>query len=137
MDTKKYLSTVFAVFVALFTFDFLANNFLLKDAYIETISLWRLRSEQNMFLILLTELLYSAVFVYIFTRNYEDKGTSEGVRFGFYIGLLMATTQFGKYAFMPIPFSLAFSWMVSGIISSVISGVIASVVYGSSKKIKL
>ena len=56
----------------------------------------------------------------------------EGVRFGFFMGMIMATPMaYATYATMPITYSLALQWFIYGIIEYVIYGVILAAVYGT------
>ena len=69
----------------------------------------------------------------IFSKGYEGKGMGEGVRFGLYLGLLMAIPwAYGTYAVMDIPYSLALQWFVYGVIEFVVAGVILAAVFGKS-----
>lgn len=67
----------------------------------------------------------------VFTKGYEGKGIGEGVRFGLFMGLIVATPMaYATYATMPITYSLALQWFLYGIIQYVIYGVILAAVHG-------
>jgi len=68
-------------------------------------------------------------FVFIFTRNYEGLGIAEGVRYGFYIGLLVAAIQLGSYAYLPVPFMIVACWMVASLIQGILVGAVTAAVY--------
>jgi hypothetical protein len=81
-----------------------------------------------------TALIFSFLFVYIFSRGYEGRGISEGIRFGLLIGLLMNVVgMFNQYAVLPIPFKLTLQWFVYGVIQIMICGIVASALYKPSK----
>jgi hypothetical protein len=129
MNTKKYFLAVGAVFITLFVINSFVHGFFLADEYRATEDLWRSQSERKMLLFLFTQFLFSASFVFIFTRNFENKGIDEGIRYGTYVGLLLATLEFGKYCHMPIGFDLALSWMFAAFFGCAICGAVASIVY--------
>ena len=62
--------------------------------------------DQKMVAMMLSQLFFSIAFVFLFSKNYEAKGVSEGARFGLYAGLLIATLDIGAYCYLPIPLSL-------------------------------
>ena len=129
MNTKRYFLAVLATFVAIFVVDFIIHGILLTDMYMKTAQLWRSQEEYLMPYMLISQLTFTAVFVFIFTRNYKGKGIGEGLRFGFYIGLLFATMNIGMYSYMPIPLALVGAWIVASIVKGLIMGAITSLVY--------
>jgi len=129
MNTKRYLLATLATFVALFAIDFIVHGKLLTDLYQQTAQLWRPQEDYRMPFMLISQLSFTAVFVCLFTRNYEAKGTGEGLRFGFYIGLLFATMNVGMYSYMPIPLTLVGAWIIASIIKGLIMGAVTSLVY--------
>jgi len=132
MNTKKWIITSLAVFVAAQILEFIIHYLILGGAYEATSHIWRPEAEmsQMMWLMWLTGLVWSFFFVYIFTKGYEGRGIMEGVRFGFIIGIFFSfPMSLGNYVTMPIPFSLAIYWFVYGVIEIVILGVLASLFY--------
>ena len=71
----------------------------------------------------------AAVVTYLFTRHFENKGIDEGVRFGFYVGLLLAVVHLGSYVWMPVTGALVVGWIVSSLFWGVLSGVILGWLY--------
>jgi len=129
MNTKRYILSAIAVFVAVFLFDFLVHGMLLKDLYTQTASLWRPEAEHKMIFMFMSQLAFAVILTFIFTRNYEDKGLGEGLRFGLYMGLLLATIDLGTYCYMPIPLALTLSWVAASIGRGIIAGIVLSLVY--------
>jgi len=97
----------------------------------KTAHLWRTKAEMNEYCVFAftNKFLLVLLLAKIFTLNYEAKGIAEGVRFGAYIGVLMALLQFGSYAYMPLPITLALFWVVGAVISGLGLGVIFSLIY--------
>jgi|TARA_B100002003_G_scaffold229723_1_gene239288 tetrahydromethanopterin S-methyltransferase subunit G len=129
VDIKRYCFSFVAVFAFIFLSDYLCHEFLLAEMYEKTRELWRAKDEHIMIFIWLEELGFAAVMAFIFTRHYEDKGVMEGLRYGLYIGLLLAALNFGTYGYMPIPLVLTFSWMAISIVNGLVAGLILALVY--------
>jgi len=129
MNTKRFLIASIAVFGFVFVFEFLVHGLGLKSMYENTAHMWRSEADFKMIFMLLSQLGFSVMTAFIFTRNYEDKGMGEGVRFGLAIGLLLAVLEVGKYGYMPIPFALVLAWMAAALLKGVGSGVILSWTY--------
>jgi len=110
---------------------------LLGSIYESTQSVWRPDMMDKMWIIHVTTVIFSFLFVYIFTKGYENKGIVEGLRFGLIIGLLMNVVgMFNQYAVYPIPFNLAIQWFIYGIIQYVVIGAVAASIYREKKKVE-
>lgn len=129
MNKQRYVISVLVTFVFVFLYDFLVHGFLLKDIYVQTKELWRPEEEYKMFVMIMSQLGFSAMLAYIFTLNYEGKGIGEGIRFGLYIGMLLGVIEIGKYSYMPIPMVLMLSWVLAALLIGLGSGVVLSLVY--------
>lgn len=129
MNTNRYIAATLVVFIAVFALDFLVHGVMLKDAYTQTAHLWRPEEEANMLYMFASQLLSSAVLVFIFTRHYEGRGIGEGMRFGLMIGLFLAALELGAYCYMPIPMSLLLSWMAAVLAKGIVSGIVAAAIY--------
>ena len=53
----------------------------------------------------------------------------EGLRYGVYIGLVLAALKIGTYGYMPIPLVLTFSWMAISIANGLGAGLVLALVY--------
>jgi hypothetical protein len=131
MNTKKWIITSLVAFVVLEILNFIVHSVILKGSYQATAELWRPMDEMNrmMWVMWIVDLLWAFLLVYIFTKGYEGKGLTEGLRFGLVIGLFFALPSLGSYAVQPISFALAASWFVFGIITMTILGVVISLIY--------
>jgi hypothetical protein len=80
--------------------------------------------------------IFSALFVFVFTRGYEGKpGVGEGLRYGMWIGLLIYVPQFFMNIVMthrPVDF-LAVRGLAS-IVEAIVSGLIVGVIYKGPRK---
>ncbi len=110
-------------------FDFLIHSIGFAELYTQTASVWRNPAEMQALPMYVSQLLFSLAFVWIFTLHYENKGLAEGLRYGTYVGLLLAAPELGTYSYLPIPFILSISWMGAVFLKCLLCGVTASLVY--------
>ena len=135
MNIKKFVIASIVVFIVFEILNFIIHGPLLGSIYVETKSVWRPDMMDKMWIIHITNFIFSFLFVYIFTKGYENKGIVEGLRFGLIIGLLMNVVgMFNQYAVYPLPFSLAIQWFIYGIIQYVICGAVAASIYREKEK---
>jgi hypothetical protein len=128
---KKFWTAFVAVFVTLAVVESIVNMVFLSSAYQATANLWRPMEEMKIWLFYIVYAFIAFFLTLIFSKGYEGKGVVEGVRFGFYVGMLMAVPMaYGTYASMPIPYSLALQWFLFGLVEYVIAGIVLALVYG-------
>jgi len=130
-NIPRYLLSVFAGFIFIFISDYGIHQNLLMGLYEQTTQFWRSPETMMDFfpLMLGAQFLMAAITAYIFTRNCEDKGIMEGVRFGIPLGLLFALMMSMSYVWMPIPLALAGGWAASGFAQGLGLGIIYSLTY--------
>ena len=134
MNTKKLLLTFIVVFILLEVMNYVIHMGILASTYQmeEVKAAFRPEAEMNsnMWIVWVTDLIWSFFFVFFFVKGYEGKGIMEGIRFGFYMGLFWSlVSAYQSYAFVPMPYSLAFRWFIFGMIEMLILGVVAALVY--------
>lgn len=132
---KKILIGAIAVFIGMSVLSFLVHGVLLDSAYqTEPFkSVIRPGSEmmKMMWIFYAVYIIQAFFFTLVFFKGYEGKGIMEGVRYGFYMGMLMATPMaYASYAMYPMPYSLALQWFFYGIIEYVILGILLAMVAG-------
>ena len=131
---RRLLISGFATFIIVFLFEFLVHGMLLQEAYEATKELWRPQDDAPMHFMMISQFLFSFILAYLFAQNYENRGPAEGVRFGIYVGLLLAAIDLGKYAYMPAPLNLVFAWMAASIGKGLGCGIVLSLIYYDSHK---
>ncbi len=130
MNYKRYIIASIAILVTSVLSDYAIHEMILHEAYETLENVLRPDLMSKWWVLLITSIIFSFVFVYIFTKGYENKGITEGIRYGIIIGFLMnAVGTFSEYAVFPIPLSLAVQWFVYGMIQFSIYGIIAAVIY--------
>jgi hypothetical protein len=130
MNKKLWLG-VLVVFVVIAVCEAIVNMLLLSSAYAATANLWRPTAEMKIWLFYVIYLVVAFFFTLIFSKGYEGKGVMEGLRYGFYVGILMSVPMaLGSYASMPIPSCLAVQWFIYGLIEYVLCGLVVALVFG-------
>lgn len=132
MNAKRFIMAVVAAFAFVFVFEWVYHGVLLMDTYQATSDMWRPMGEEfSQYCAAKMASTFFMVFMmaYIFTCHYEGKGIGEGVRYGLYIGLLLAARDLGAYAYMPVEFSLVASWMLGALLTGLGAGATLAMVY--------
>lgn len=132
---KRVALSALAVFVFVFAYDFLIHGILLMGQYEATSEVWRPQEEAQMIFMMLSQLMFAIVLSAIFRLNYEGKGIGEGIRFGLYIGLLIASLDIGRYCYLPVPLSLVAMWFLANILKCTGAGVVLSATYRGSETV--
>ena len=136
MNKKVWISFI-AVYVAMVVTMMIIHMWLLAGAYKaeDVAKIMRPESEGKMWIYFLVYAIVSYFFTLIFSKGYEGKGIGEGVRYGLYVGLLMATPMaYDSYATYPLPYSLALQWFIYGLVQYIILGVVVAWVFGKQKE---
>jgi len=138
MNKKVWVGAI-AVFFTMGLLSYIIHGVLLKSTYQSAEVMGFMRPEAEMMgMMWIYYVVYAIIaffFTLIFSKGYEGKGIGEGLRYGFYVGCLMATPMaYSSYAMLPMPYSLALMWFVCGIIEYLICGAVVAMVFGSSKK---
>jgi hypothetical protein len=135
MNTKRFIIASIVIFIAVEILDLVEHGLILGSAYMSLTGIWRTDMNSVMWIMYVTALAFSFLFVYIFIKGYKGKGIAEGIRYGLLVGLLMAGIDIAnQYVVYPVPSMLAIQWFVYGMIRFVIYGIIASAIYKPSKK---
>lgn len=132
MNKKFWLSFV-ATYIVYEILEFIIHNVLLKSTYASEAMMKILRPEADIkvWLLFVVGLFFIFFFCWIFVKGNEGKGLMEGVRYGFYIGLMVSVPMaYATYATQPIPYSLALQWFIYGVIECTIIGAVLAQIYG-------
>jgi hypothetical protein len=132
MNWKKLLIAFGVVFVVGQVIMFIVHGMILDPTYKRLADIFRPRAEMDslMWVGIVTSLIYSFFFVYIFARGYEGKGIGEGVRFGLIIGCFWTIPSvYGQYMVYSLPYSLILQWVLYDFVTIVIMGILAALIY--------
>ena len=130
MNTKKFLIASLAVFITLLILDFVIHNLLLASAYESVQEAFRPDMMDKKWIMYLTGIIFSLLFVYIFSKGYEGKGIIEGAKYGLIIGLVVYLVgSYNQYVVYPLPYGLVLKWFIYGTIELIIAGIVLVFVY--------
>lgn len=137
MNNKTFWIGFVAVFVVAQVIGYLVHQVLLMETYVALADAFRPQSELMgmMWMMTVGSAVSLLLFCYIFTRGYEGKGISEGLRYGLLIGLFVAIpTAINQYAVYPLTMNLALMWFVTGVVSYTILGAVFAAIYKPSSR---
>ena len=129
VNIPRFIASGVVGFIFIAVSDFVIHGQILADIYAETPDLWRAPEDMNVAWMTTGQVLIAAITAFIFTRNFEDKGPMEGVRFGIMLGCLFAVMMSLSYAWMPISLLLAIYWAASGLMQGLGLGIIYGLLY--------
>lgn len=131
---KKLLIGFVIVYVLFAALDWVVNNVLLMPLYASVSHLFRPNEEMKLWVIFVSYIFLAFFFTLIFSKGYEGKGVMEGVRYGFYVALMMVLPyNYMSFAVMPIPYSLAFQGFLYGTVEMVICGIALALIFGKKR----
>ena len=139
MDKKKFIISAIVVFVVLEILNFLIHGVLLNSAYMSNAlsGVFRPQAEMEslMWVMWVTDIVWTFFFVYFFVKGYENKGIMEGIRYGVYIGFFVSFVYaYQAYVVYPITYGLTIQWFILGFVQSIILGVLVSILYKPVQK---
>lgn len=118
------------VYVILRVTDFIVHGVILASCYGS--AGFRPEAEMNSYLWVfwVTSIVFSFFFTFIFAKGCEGKGVMEGVRYGFYVGMLIwFTGAYAQFVTYSIPYSLVWYWIILGVIQMILCGIAAALIY--------
>ncbi len=131
---KQIIIGWIAIYVLLSVLDMIVHGMILSGAYTTMANVWRPDMMEKMWIIWLVRAITTFFIVFIFAKGYEGKGWMEGLRYGVYIGLLMATPYaYGSYASYPVPYAVAVQWFIYAFVEYVLAGIMLGVVFSRPK----
>jgi ABC-type multidrug transport system permease subunit len=134
MNWKRLWIAFLLVFVAYLATNMFIHTVILGDTYLKPDIQNSMRPEADMgkyfWVRIVTMLVFSFFFTYIFAKGYERKGLMEGVRYGIVITLFyFFVTCFDQFITYPIPYFVVWYWIIAGLVQAVLMGIIAALVY--------
>jgi hypothetical protein len=97
MNTKRLVLATLGAFVVYFVLEMVLHGMLLAGIYAQTVSTWRPEAQMHslMWLLWVMYLVKAFVLTLIYQQGYDPGkgGVGQGLRFGVYLGVLLATLQ--------------------------------------------
>lgn len=134
MDNKRWVLAAVVVAVVITVLEAIFHGSVLSNEYAATAALWRPQDAMTKMMPYgwFTTLIISFILVYIYHRGYEGQGSklSEGLRFGFIMGVFTALPMaVWTYIMLPVTLTIALGWFAIGMIDLVIAGIIIAMLY--------
>ncbi len=133
LDMRKWLYASVAVFVLYSILQYLVQRIFLMPTFPELYPSSPATQEINTLRLYtyLGRAVFSIMFVYIYSRGMEGKaGIGEGIRFGFWIALLIQVPAlFGGLVVLNQPAGAIVGSAVAGIVQYILCGIVANMIY--------
>ncbi len=132
MKNKTFWIGFVVVYLVMQVLGYVIHEVMMGDTYEKLAAIFRPEAEMQsmMWIMMASSALMMLMFCYIFTRGHEGKGIAEGVRYGVFIGLLMAgPIAIDPHVIFPVPGNVAMIWLISSIASLTIAGAIFAAIY--------
>ncbi len=130
MELKKTIPAIVVGYIVLAALGYLIHNVWLAPVYREYMTIWRPEEAllQKRWVMWVGQLIFTAMFVWIYTKGVEKKPwPGQGIRYGIIMTLLAvipaASTEYVVY---PIPYTLAAKWIVAGAVQLIVLGLITA-----------
>jgi len=129
---KTFWIAFVAAYIVCHVIGFLVHGIWLDPTYQALAAIFRPKAEMDamMWQMFVSSAIAIFAFSYIFTKGYEGKGIMEGVRYGFWIALLVGIpTAMDQHWVYPVPADLAIKWGVSNVVTWVVLGAVVAAIY--------
>ena len=126
MNTKRLIVASIVVFVFVYLYDWVFHGFILKNAYVQTASLWRPEQEMMSYFhfLVLGQAVTAFMASLVFAKTCKSGSICEGLNYGALLGLLFAGPSLITYAVQPLPATLVGLWVIGAIVKFVIAGLL-------------
>lgn len=131
MNFKRFSAATVALLVFFVLYEWLVHGYLLMPIYRETPHVWRTMEEMNanMPLTMFLQVCFAAWLTFVFTQIFPTGGLKNGIKYGIYIGVLMAFLSTTWYLCLPVSEKLGWSWFANGIVEGLAAGIILGAIY--------
>ncbi len=132
MKNMRFWLACLAAFVVAQALGFITHVVMLGDKYAGLVPPFRSKADMDemTWVFMVTGTIFTVLFVYIFTKGYENKGVGEGMRFGALVGILYNLPYaYDSFVIYPLPYSVISVWFVSGLITCIAMGATIALIY--------
>jgi len=131
MNIPRYIAACMVLFLFIYGYETLVHGVLLATLYGQTPTIWRDYDHMlayvpfNVAIMILITLWLT----FIFSRLFKTSGWRNGLRFGFYFGVLSGIQAAGAYYYLPISVTLSICWFIANVVEGLVGGVIIGLIY--------
>ena len=132
MNWKKLLIAFVVVLIVGQILSYIIHGVILDPTYKALADVFRPQADMmsKMWIGVITAIIFTFFFVYIFAKGYEGKGIMEGVRFRLIITCFWSIpSMYGQYMVYELPYYLVLQWVLYDLLVLVICGILAAVIY--------
>ena len=132
MKNKTFWIGYVAVVIVVNLINYLVHEVAMSDTYAQMADAFRPEAEMadKMWLLTVGALVYLFAFCYIFTKGYEGKGISEGVRYGAWMGLFLAVPMsVDQHVVYRVPGDVAIIWFFTILVTMHIAGAVFAAIF--------
>jgi len=132
-ELKKYLLPTVIVFIVVSIFNIVFHGQIMDKLYLDNSQFFRPQDEiqKHKYYMWIANFIYSAAFVYIYSKGHEKKNAIEqGIRYGLWISLLIwIPDALVTFTIFPYPKALHLGWLVGYVVQSIVAGITVASVY--------
>ncbi len=130
MDTKKLIAAIVVGYLFMAGAGYLIHEVWLSPLYQQSPDTWRPEDQfrSKMWIMWLADLLFVAMFAYIYTRGVENKPwLGQGIRYGVLMALLVTIPlTLSQYVIYRVPDELPLRWIAAGALQLIVLGLIVA-----------
>jgi hypothetical protein len=134
MRVAKWVGAIAAVFAVMVATSWLVHGILLRSEYLLVAIYFRPFPviQARIWIILVGQAIFSAAFVYIYTRGLESKPWLwQGVRYGVLVWVLaVIPASAAEFVTMFLPHQLVLRWIGYGLLQLVLAGIAVAAIMG-------
>lgn len=130
MRVSDFLKASAAVFIAYSLMEILIEYAVLRELYAGLDGMSGVSVYRKHLALFFAAILFSPLYVFIFYLGYRRRGNREGIRFGFYTGMLLSlVTGLNMYGILQIPIGLVWTWAAYGMVQFMLCGLVLARVF--------
>jgi hypothetical protein len=131
MNHTRGVIAFIVAFVLVFFFGFVWHGILMKDAYMETSSLWRPEAEFNshFWILILGHLVMAFAFTGLYVSKIGVQSAATGMGYGIVLGILCSGVNLIRFAVEPLTAKILWMWIAGDLIMFTIVGAAIGAIY--------
>lgn len=135
MNITRYIVAVVVIYFVSYGIATLVSEVIFAGQFDAFNAVMRPDAQSGLYLVamLLGYLVMTCLFCFIFTLKYENKGLTEGARYGVLMGILLASLDWVYGISLPLPLSLVVLNSLLSLCIWIVAGLILAAIYRPRK----